>query len=142
MSKRDQLHYLDIALHSLRKEEGFAPTLTKDSQGYVIGYGHNVVTRGIKRHQADYLLDDETRENAFQIHKRWPLFKFLSPQRKAVLIEMAYQMGLDGLAGFRKMWEAIHAGDFSTAAAEMLDSQWAKQTPARAKRLAARMRKG
>jgi lysozyme len=63
-------------------------------------------------------------------------FSMLSQYRQAVLIDMSYQLGVTGVLRFTKMWSAIAAGHFKTAAAEMLDSLWARQTPARAKRLA------
>ena len=63
-------------------------------------------------------------------------------ERKVILISMYFQLGLTGISNFRKMWAAINAGDFATAAAEMLDSRWAKQTPRRAYRQAEVMRSG
>jgi lysozyme len=38
--------------------------------------------------------------------------------------------------------EALRTGDYADAADEMLDSAWARQTPARAQRLAQQMRTG
>lgn len=58
----------------------------------------------------------------------------------SILTEMVYQMGLPRVMKFKKMREALKAGDYATAADEMLDSKWAKQTPRRAQELAARMR--
>lgn len=62
------------------------------------------------------------------------------PARKAVLISMAYQMGIDGLAGFKNTLKNIGAGRWNDAATGMLDSKWAKQTPNRARRHAEQMR--
>ena len=62
-----------------------------------------------------------------------------SESRQAVLIEMAYQLGEAGLMSFVKMRAAVSKEDFGTAAAEMLESKWATQTPERAARLAGRM---
>lgn len=52
----------------------------------------------------------------------------------AVLISMAYQMGVSGLANFKMMLTAIAQQQWATAGAEMMNSLWAKQTPNRAKR--------
>ena len=57
-----------------------------------------------------------------------------------ITYHMAYQMGLEGVLNFKKMWAAIEVDDYVTAAAEMINSRWAMQTPARANRLADRMR--
>ena len=62
------------------------------------------------------------------------------PARKAVLISMAYQMGIDGLAGFKNTLKNIAAGRWNDAATGMLDSKGAKQTPNRARRHAEQMR--
>lgn len=62
--------------------------------------------------------------------------------RADVLLSMAYQMGVDGLALFRGTLSSITNGDFDAAANGMLDSLWARQTPARARRHAAVMRTG
>ncbi len=51
-----------------------------------------------------------------------------------ILIAMAYQLGISGLKGFKKMLSAFRAGDYALASREMLNSRWAKQTPNRAKR--------
>ena len=56
-----------------------------------------------------------------------------------VLTEMAFQIGGNGLMHFRKMLAAVRDGDFELAAAELLDSRLARQTPKRAKELACLM---
>jgi hypothetical protein len=56
-------------------------------------------------------------------------------------LNMTFNLG-DRLLGFRKALAAVQAGDWSTAAAEMLDSQWAAQVGPRAQRLAEAMRTG
>lgn len=62
--------------------------------------------------------------------------------RKAILVSMAYQMGVPGLAGFKSALKAISEKRWDAAASGMLDSRWAKQTPGRAKRHAEQMRSG
>lgn len=68
--------------------------------------------------------------------------KACNPARKDILISMAYQMGVVGLAGFKNTLAMIASGNFSGAASGMLSSKWAKQTPNRAKRHAEVMRTG
>ena len=50
---------------------------------------------------------------------------------------MGYQMGVSGLMRFRRMWAAIRRFDWTEAHREALDSLWAKQTPKRAREVAA-----
>lgn len=52
------------------------------------------------------------------------------------MANMAYQLGVSGVLRFRKMLEALRAGDREKAAEEALDSAWATQTPERAQRVA------
>ena len=57
-----------------------------------------------------------------------------SNYRKAILVSMAFQLGCNGLAGFKKTLSYMAKGKWAAASAEMLDSLWARQTPNRAKR--------
>jgi len=57
------------------------------------------------------------------------------PRRCVALVSMAFQMGRDGLAGFKNTLAMIAAGRFDDAADNALLSKWAKQTPARAARV-------
>ena len=59
---------------------------------------------------------------------------------KQVIIEMVFQLGIGGVGKFKKMWEALDREDYLLASTEMLDSRWAKQTPARCGKLSGKMR--
>ena len=52
-----------------------------------------------------------------------------------VLTQMSYQLGRTGLAGFKKMLNAIKYKDYKEASLQGLQSKWHKQTPQRAERL-------
>ena len=58
----------------------------------------------------------------------------LSHGRRLIIQSMAYQLGIDGVRKFKKMWAMIEAENYLGAAHEMLDSKWSKQTPCRADR--------
>ena len=60
----------------------------------------------------------------------------MPPEIQGVVIEMAYQMGFTGFTKFKKAIANMKDKNWKAAAAEMLDSRWAKQTPNRANRLA------
>ena len=53
-----------------------------------------------------------------------------------VILEMVFQLGTNGVRKFKKMWKAMRVKDWKTAAAEMKDSRWHKQTPRRCEYLA------
>jgi lysozyme len=77
---------------------------------------------------------DESFVLSMQLHAIIDCWQDLNEARQAVLISMAYQMGLTGLMKFKKMIAAIEAGDFVEAAAQGKDSRWASQTHSRANR--------
>ena len=55
------------------------------------------------------------------------------------VMNMVYQMGVNGALGFRKMWDALQANDMAEAKAQALDSQWARNHAKRAARVVALM---
>ena len=59
---------------------------------------------------------------------------------RVVLQDMAYQMGVNGLFKFVNMLIAIERGLYTFAAEHLLDSNYARQTPARANRNAKLLR--
>jgi lysozyme len=56
----------------------------------------------------------------------------LNEARRAVLTDMAFNIGPARLRGFVKMLAAIRTGDWTEAAAQMLDSAYARQVKRRA----------
>jgi lysozyme len=59
-----------------------------------------------------------------------------------VLVNMGFNLGPEGLLGFRRTLRAVEEGRYADAAEGMLRSKWARQVGARAVRLAAMMREG
>jgi lysozyme len=71
-----------------------------------------------------------------------PLFLSLNPVRQVVLANMAFNMGMPTLLTFGRMLGALAEKDWDRAAAEVLDSKWARQVGSRATELAELMRRG
>ena len=114
-----------------------------DTVGKVtIGWGHNLTDRGISGADAAKLLDDDLVSHIAQLTQTHPIVLTLSAERQIVLGEMAFNLGVPRLSGFKKMWAALAVGDFDQAALEMLDSKWATQVHGRATRLAEELRRG
>jgi lysozyme len=107
-----------------------------------IGYGRNIEERGISEDEAEYLLNNDIKLSEGELSKALPWFGNLSPVRQAVLINMHFNIGLARLKGFVKSLAAIERGEYKTAAAEMLDSKWARQVGKRADELAKQMETG
>ena len=66
----------------------------------------------------------------------------LDDARRAVLVGMAFQMGTAGLMQFTQTLASVRDQRYMTAAAQMLQSKWAQQTPARARRMSRQMESG
>lgn len=127
-----------IAAALVRKHEGYRQFVYKCSAGKLtIGIGLNIEDEGLTEEEAIFLMQRKLieRERALKEIKGLT-FTMLSQYRQAALLDMAYQLGVTGLLRFANMWSALAAGQFKKAAAEALDSLWAKQTPSRAKRIA------
>lgn len=133
-------------IRSLRGEEGEVLHEYKDHLGYsTIGIGRLIDERkggGITSDEAAYLLNNDVTKVIVQLDKRLPWWNTLDEARKGVLVNMAFQMGIDGLLGFKNTLAMIQRGEYDKAATGMLNSLWAKQTPERAKRMATQMRTG
>lgn len=113
---------------------------------WTIGWGRadSGVVRGMTctQPQADLWRDQKLMELCDDLEFHIPWWRTLGAVRAAVLLQMAYQMGVAGLLAFKNTLACAGNGDFAGAAANMLDSDWAKETPARAEREAEQMRTG
>ena len=132
---------------SLRVNEGFRAQVYKDSLGlWTIGYGRLVDPSrpgsGISKDEAEVLLQNDIAKKVAEVRAALPWVADLSDARQRVLYEMAFQLGTAGLLGFKNTLAAIKAGNWQAAHDGMLASLWAKQTPSRAREMAARMLKG
>lgn len=107
-----------------------------------IGIGRCLDLHGISNDEALYLVNDDIDEVVTQLYSEMPFFHAVDPIRQAVLMNMAFNMGIDHLLGFKTTLTCIQCGDYARAASQMLASVWAKEVGARAKRLAETMRTG
>ena len=97
-----------------------------------IGYGRNLEARGISIKEAEYLFKNDFKMVTKQVANRIEFYKNLSYKRKMVLIDMAFNMGIEGLLGFKKMLAALKRRDFLEAGKELMRSKYAEQVKTRA----------
>jgi len=148
-----------LILHEGLKLQVYQDTLGIDT----IGIGRNLEDRGISKEELDdmdiptighiyeygiteadavYLATNDVQIVEKELLEAHPCVAELDAVRQLVLVDMAFNMGVPRLRKFKKMWAAVHAKDFPTAAKEMLDSRWANQVKSRSVKLANMMHTG
>lgn len=133
----------DSAKRLVMEEEGKSTLPYWDHNGFVTwGVGHLCDPRKpttIPDHIVDDMFDYDFNEKVRQA-RRIPGFSKLNEVQQAAVISMVFQMGFepfdgDGYRDFKNFLRALAQGDVNKAAAEGLDSKWAKiDTPRRAQR--------
>ena len=127
----------------VKMHEGFSSKPYKCPAGKLtIGYGRNLDANGITKEEADFMLSEDIENIYLEMTKILHCFADLDDVRQAVFVDMGYNMGLRGFLKFKNMLKAVEAHDYTEAAKEMLDSEWAKQVKKRAVRLAKMMETG
>jgi len=130
----------------LIRDEGSVSHAYKDSLGYwTIGVGRLIDSRkggGLSPDEIDFLLENDIKTKTREVLLALPWMEKLNDARQAVLIGMAFQMGIGGLLKFKRMLGSIEDGRYVEAAEEMVKSRWAMQTPKRAYRMAQQMETG
>ena len=138
----DKLNYEKLAAR-VRRNEGLSYLPYRCSAGALtIGYGHNLDARGIDIEVAELLLKQDLEIAEKEVKNAFIWWPKLDDARMGVLVEMCFNLGISRLVGFKKMLVAVEAGNYKTAAKEMLDSKWARQVKGRAVELAKIMEKG
>ncbi len=124
--------YLDRITNQLIRHEGLQTKIyTCPANKLTIGVGRNLEDRGITENEAKYLLNNDIMQTHNELSCKYPFYDMLDDTRQEVLINMAFQLGLNGLSKFKKTLEFIEKGMYKSASEEMLNSNWAKQTPNR-----------
>ena len=137
----------NLASLILQKEEGYREAPYYCSEGYpTIGFGLKIGTKDAPLKQYTFTmpkeiaakwLDVRSRQLYLELAKDPEIaspWRMCNEVREAVLVSMAYQLGLSGLRRFRKTLNHIERGEWTDAANECLMSRWADQTPERAER--------
>lgn len=98
-----------------------------------IGYGRNLAGRGIDADEAEALLaaDLVTADETARAFVGPTIWQALSDARRAVLVDMAHNLGAYRLYDFSRLRAAIMRQDWRAAAAEIEDSAYFRQTKRR-----------
>lgn len=130
----------------LKRHEGVVKHVYKDSLGFwTLGVGFLVdkaksgeIPEEVMDFWLGFLIDKKRR----MLNEALPWFKKLDSVRQDCLINMAYNLGVYGLLGFKITLALVAAGKYPEAAKEMLKSRWAEQVGLRARELSEQMRTG
>ena len=132
---------------SVKKNEGYRPRVyrctgksTADNRGSdegydTIGYGFAIKDLHLDEDICDMILERKLGELKLRIHKNFEFVLDLPESVQDVVVEMCYQMGVYGFSCFKKTIAYLQDKQWEKASIEMLDSRWADQTPARARKM-------
>lgn len=154
----DLIEHNDQFLHQIMRHEGSKKNkrgkhvVYRDTVGVLtIGYGHNLMANPIPgigeddimdEDEARALLDKDLQSVAAQLDARLPWWRQVGEARSAVLLNMAFNMGVSGLLGFKNTLRAVKEGRWQDARNGMLASKWASDVGRRAPILATQMLTG
>ena len=124
----------------IKRHEGYSKRVYKDTLGYdTIGIGFLITSLELDEDVCDIILERRLKKNEQVLQRKLTFYNDLPISVKNIIQNMYYQLG-NGLFKFVKTLHYIEYGKYRSAAIEMLDSLWAKQTPNRAKELSETMR--
>lgn len=139
---------IDLVWQRLPMEEGRKAFAYNDATGkrvtcqpggnLSIAVGVNLET-GLDDEEIEWLSKHRLQKVADRL-AMFPWFQACDDKRQAVLLDVAFNTGVDGLLHFPRMIAAIAKQDWPTAANELLDSQAARALPNRYGPLAAILR--
>lgn len=136
----------------LLKDEGFKPFLYDDANGHIIGPGSQVVgnpTIGIGWNCSAEPLSMDRAEIILGwfvddvINALYPAISWISSCPEAiqrVLVDMAYNLGVNGLLKFNTFLGLIRSGKYTEAADDLKTTLWYHQVGDRAKRIESTIR--
>lgn len=137
---------LNSAQALIAYDEGEVDHAYKDSLGYLtIGVGHLIdAAKGgsLPKEIVDALFEWDRTHKEAELTAALYYYVHLDEVRKAVLLDMAFNLGTAGLLAFKQTLASIQAGNYVAASVSMLQSRWATQLPVRANRLSQMMATG
>lgn len=119
----------------LKRDEGFRNRIYQDQFGIpTIGCGRNLRDVGLSDDEVNFLLSNDVKRVSDAL-SQFAWFQSLDEVRQGVFVNMAFNMGVQGLLHFPHMLAAAALKDWEGVASEMHASKWFVQVGERAARL-------
>lgn len=151
--ERDEYFLRQLTRHegSKKNREGLHVAYLDTEKILTIGYGHNLIANpipgldknaAITEKRAQEILMDDLAVFAAGLDREIPWWRKLDAPRQAVLLNMAFNMGVAGLLTFHRTLRAVREMRWGDARDGMLASKWASDVGRRAPELAMQMLTG
>lgn len=125
----------------IKRHEGYEPSVYKCTRGVLTcGWGHALHEGSTVPLAASLRFFDQDFRQVLNDYEKLKLD--LDDTRRAVILDMLFNLGLRGVRRFKKMMRAIRKRDWEKAADELLDSKYAKQVKGRGLELASLLLNG
>jgi lysozyme len=123
-------------INQLMRDEGYRLKPYKCTSGKAtIGVGRNLDDVGLSDSEVMILLSNDIDRVEQECSNAFDFWGTLDDDRKSVLLNMCFNLGITGLCSFKQTIKSIRAREYRLASKQMLDSKWAKQVGGRAVRL-------
>ena len=104
-------------IEKIKHHEGFVDHVYKCTEGFdTIGYGFAVKDLEMPEHIAEELLIIKLEKLQKNANSRFKWLEDMPQQVQEVVINMCYQLGVNGVSKFRKAISAMQEGDWEEAA--------------------------
>ena len=139
-----------IKQHEGRRLNAYAddPNNPDNPRYWSIGYGHQITADDeldrnsrISNEKADELFDRDF-PKYYNAARNVPGWDKMSTKQRGAVVDLTYNMGTEWYKKFPKFSAAAAAGDWATAADELVDSRWYNQVGYRGRRIVDMMRRG
>src|SRR5690606_9181009 len=108
----------------IREHEGVRYTPYRDSRGLLtVGVGRCIDRVPFSKDEVELMFRNDYLR-AVGGAMTLPVYDTLNEARQGVLVEMVFQLGVNGVKGYRRFLAAAKAGQWQQAHDEMLDSNW------------------
>lgn len=109
---------------------------------WTAGVGRNLSDRDFSDDEIALMLKNDIAIVERELDRQLPWWRKMTDARQNALCNLAFNLGVPRLLGFKKALAAMQAERWASASDELLDSTWCRQVGRRAIRIAAVIRSG